>query len=388
MLSLAMVIKNEVLTLERTILQMKDYVDEIIIGLDSQSDDGSEEIVRKYADKVIPIHLSDELAAQKSVDDSKEWGFAKARNKVLDACNPDAWRLTLDGHELFKDPSRIPAALAHAVSMGGDAIQVSVNMNPGNIGLSSNRFKSFRFIDPQMRYKHALHNSLKAHRVVACEDLEVLHLNIEQAQEDRDARVAQRVAVNIPQFKKEVVQNPKNVRGWRYLGAAYLEAKEFKKAAHAYTQALSYLELPRQRYMFHIWAALSEGSDGRKDYAQNHLEAAIVCWPERVEAYYYFGEIAYTDGDNLKAIEWLEQGVKCSFPKEADDQNIFMYEFQRYDLLAAAYGNTGQYEKAIEMAKRALAAVPDPRVARNIQAWQWELDHSEPEPLILREASS
>jgi len=90
----------------------------------------------------------------------------------------------------------------------------------------------------------------------------------------------------------------------------------------------------------------------------------------------------------LKAIEWLEQGVKCSFPKEADDQNIFMYEFQRYDLLAAAYGNTGQYEKAIEMAKRALAAVPDPRVARNIQAWQWELDHSEPEPLILREASS
>ena len=51
-IALAMILKNEAETVEKAIESVLSFVDEIVVGIDENTSDSTEEIVRKYTDKV------------------------------------------------------------------------------------------------------------------------------------------------------------------------------------------------------------------------------------------------------------------------------------------------------------------------------------------------
>ena len=97
-LSLAMIVKDEVATLEKCLATATPYVDEVVI-VDTGSTDGTRAIARQYADEYDEITWPD--------------SFSKARNHSLSMVSSDYF-IFLDGDEYIEEPAswrRIRSAL-------------------------------------------------------------------------------------------------------------------------------------------------------------------------------------------------------------------------------------------------------------------------------------
>lgn len=86
-LSFTMPVKDEAADIERVLASFRGAADEIVIGIDDQTTDDTEEIVKLYADKIFTF--------------TWEKSFCKARNHCIERCTSD-WIFMSEGHESLK----------------------------------------------------------------------------------------------------------------------------------------------------------------------------------------------------------------------------------------------------------------------------------------------
>jgi len=398
MLSLAMIVQNEVQTIERTIASVKEYVDEVVVGMDVTSSDGTREIVERLADKVLDIHLSDELAKKGSIDVDPNWGFSKARNAVFDACKEDNWRLVLDGHETILNPERMKEAFETAKKTGCDGVEIWMHFEPHN-GIPQRMFGTTRFMAPSVRYNNPQHNVAVTRRLHVDHAVVVEHRKSDQAPEDKKARDAQRSDATIKGFEQEVKEKPSNARSWFYLGNAYKENGLYGKAINAYQECLKFSAWNEERwharanmgacYSYLDYAERVKAEKIKDPKHKNKAEEKAffnrVCareqfvlaleeFPAMAEAYYWLGDLAYKQRRYREAEVWLKQCVELPMPNCKLFMSPKVYLSDRYDLLAMVYSHLGQYGRAIDFARKALEAAPNERIEKNIRVWREHLD--------------
>ena len=196
-ISLVMIVKNEENGLERAILSCKDFVDKILISVDSKSNDKTLEIARKYADKVI-IH---------------EWenDFSKARNNLQQYVETK-WCLMLDGHEYVKEYSNLEKALEQDV----EGLFVKIEMEDGFSFYFPRIYKS------SVRYKMAVHNYPDCKTTHPYPDFIIVHDRLHlQSKEAIEERGKQRKEMVFNILHGNLAKNKKDSRSLFYLAQQY-----------------------------------------------------------------------------------------------------------------------------------------------------------------------
>jgi len=370
MISLAMIVKNEAQTIERTITSVRDYIDEVIIGLDSESSDDTEEIIQHLADKVIPIHLSEELSIKGPINGHTDWGFSKARNTILDSCKQDNWRLILDGHETLTNPKELPTLVKKAKTKGYDAIEMNVDFEPAADNIPNSTFLNVRVLAPSVVYENPIHNLPKNKNAFITDAVKVIHRKSDQAKEDKLARDAQRSNANVDGLKKKAKEDPTNARTWFYLATSYKENGKFQEAADNYEECLKHSVWGEERWhcLYNIGVCYNCLKNEPK--AREHFTLAVEESPFMVEAYYQLGEMAYRKKNYREAELWFLRCTELNTPICKLFLDTRTYLVRRYDSLSMTYNHLGQYGRAIEYAKKALEAAPNARISKNIDVWQ------------------
>ena len=374
-IALAMIVKNEARTIERSILAVLPIIDQIVIGIDAASDDGTREIVKRFACRMIDTRLTEELAAKCSVDGDPDWGFSKARNQVLDACDPKAWCLILDGHEVLRSKaSELSEAIDKAAFLGCDGVEIKVAFDRDADGIPQIIFDSVRVLAPGVRYINPQHNAPVIKKRHSAPQIMIDHLKSEQNPADKKARDIQRADANIIGFENEVKESPGNARAWFYLGNAYRENRRHDDAVLAYERCLERSKWNEERWHSRVNAGRCLSALGRDEQARDQFVLALEEYPAMAEAYYYLADLAYRHKRYREAEAWLLKCASLPVPQCRLFLNLRVYLIDRYDLLSMVYNHTGEYLKAIEQAEIALRAAPIARIQRNIEIWREHLN--------------
>ena len=376
MISLAMIAMNEVLTIERTIESAREYVDEVIVGLDKNSDDGTEEIVNRLADKVISINLSHELEQREELfvkQPKRDWGFCKARNDVFKECDPDSWRLVLDGHEILHCGDQMQEAINEALAKGCDGVEFVVAFEPDEDGVCENTFGSVRLMAPNVRYKNPIHNVPMTKNVFQAHDIFVEHRKQDQALADKQARDAQRAEANIEGLRCKLRVDGDDARSWFYLANTYKENGRWDEAIRAYQEYLKFSKWSEERWHARVNMGTCYSALGDMEQARIQFVEAIEEFPLMAEAYYYLGDLAYKQKHYREAQVWLEKCIKMEQP----DCKLFVYpkvyKVNRHDLLSMVYHHLKIFDKAIEQAEIALESTSNERIKKNVRTWREHL---------------
>lgn len=368
-----MIVKNEALTVERTIQSVREYVDEVVVGLDTESNDGTEEIVRRLADRIIDINLSKELAKKGPLERNTEWGFAYARNVTLGQCKKGNWRLILDGHEAILNPELMAEKIEDAKSTSCDGIEITVNFEPDDNGIPQMSFGSTRLVGPGVLYRNSIHNVPAVAATYQAHGILVEHRKQDQAIEDKKARDVQRADANIEGFRKKLRIEGDDSRSWYYLATAYKESARHTEAVKAFEECLKFSKWNEERWHARVNMGTSLLHLGERNGARSQFAQALEEFPPMAEAYYYLGDMAYKEQRYREAQVWLEKCIELEQP----DCKLFVdprvYLVGRYDLLSMVYNHLGQFGKAIEQAEKALRSAPNERIEKNVRIWREQL---------------
>ena len=109
-ITLAIMARNAGRTLEGAISPLVPYVDEIVVLLGGESEDNTEEIARRYTEKVIPFEWCDD--------------FSAARNALMSHCTSD-WIFWIDADDEVENPRLLPTVAATADRSDLGAVQMA-----------------------------------------------------------------------------------------------------------------------------------------------------------------------------------------------------------------------------------------------------------------------
>ena len=380
-ISVASIIRNEVQTLRKTIETVRPFVNKVVIGLDEDSTDGTDVIVKEVADTLISTKLNKELAAKAPSDPSvsADWGFSRARNLVFDACPPEDWRLVLDGHETVKNPERMQAIVDEAIKNNADGVEVMIHFEPGPDGIPALIYPQIRFMSPKVRYANPIHNVPVVERLILAHDFVIVHNKAKQAVEAKMERDIQRADANINGLKARVAESPKDARSWFYLATAYKESGIWQEAIGAFTEYLKHSVWPEERWHARTGMGISYAHLDDILNARKQFSLAIEEYPAYAEAYFYLADFAYKENCFREARVFLEACIQMPLPPKA---RLFVspriYMVDRHDKLSMVYHHLGMYKEAIEQAEIILKVAPSPRVENNIKCWTAALNQPKP----------
>ena len=149
-LALVMIVKNEEKGLERAVNSCRDFVDEIVIAVDSSSTDNTEKIAAKLATKLKILEWND--------------NYAEARNFAAEGVKSD-WILFLDGHEFVKNSPNIQQHL----NCDCDGLLTTVEMETGS------QFRNPRIYKNGCKFSNAVHERIDSKKVLPYLDFIVKH---------------------------------------------------------------------------------------------------------------------------------------------------------------------------------------------------------------------
>lgn len=108
-ITLAIMARNAGDTLDAAIGPVQSFVDEIVVLLGGESDDDTEQIARKYTDKVVPYHWKDD--------------FSDARNVLFSHCTSD-YIFWIDADDVAENPEKLRDIAADADRNGWGSVQL------------------------------------------------------------------------------------------------------------------------------------------------------------------------------------------------------------------------------------------------------------------------
>ena len=354
MISLGMIVRNSEATLAQCLESVAPYVDEIVIGLGGESTDSTEEIARKFTDKVFQLEWNDD--------------FSEARNQVLSKITGDYY-LWLDaddelegGQYLRELPLEFPET---------DAFYWGYEYSHDETGATTCYLVRERLIKltPEWKWVGAVHEVFMGppdHRRMLVRNMLVRH----HQQEKADARRN----LSILYSQLEASEPNPDPRILAYLGSENAGRGNYGEAILHLRRYIRLSGWDEEKYQAqHRIADIYRVMGEFKKARQADFEA-ITIRPDWPDAYLGLAETSYHEGKYRETIEWTKAAGTKPPPETFMIVNPRDYDFTPQVILGLAYAQLQDYEMALENFKNAYDIIPDEKVAFNLQTVKTELE--------------
>ncbi len=341
-LSLGMFVKNEAKGLETAILSCINFVDEIVILVDSKTDDKTLEIAKLYG----------EVAKNFDWEDS----FSKARNLVQSFITLP-WVLILDGHE-FVDQT---LDLDKALEWKGDGLMTKIRLEGGF------EFDFPRIIRKEVQWEFDVHNNAMVKKPKMYSEFVIQHDRDNfQTQEAADIRAKQRTTMIQEKMFADIKKNKKDPRPYFYLGELFFSLKEYKKAMKYWKKYLKYSEVEQERWLvcFNIAGC----------YSQRSLYPLVFRWLKKAEKELPGRwEVEKAMGVNYLFLNDYESAVthltlSLGGPTERVVYSPWPFDlFDTWEKIATCYRRLNKPHEALVALKRALKNTKSSKNIKNIE---------------------
>jgi len=343
--SLCMIVRDEAETLQRAIESVRSVVDEVVIGIDDQSTDASEEIARQSTDKVHRFKWRD--------------SFAAARNEMLAHSTGD-WVLILDGHEVLRE-SCVPLfrKMLENLPEDTDAVGFRVQMDAGDNNVYGIQLRLFRN-HGRLRYTGDVHNVVECdkEKTIGFADIVIDHFRTAR---NRELREKQRNEMVPRKMREALAKNPRHTKALYYLGMHAQERRDYRQAIEYYRRYLKCSDHPEERYkvIWQLGRALYQA--GEKQAPKETFFAGIRERWDLPECYVALGDMALHE----KKYDEAEHYFKLAVDRRLRLSGVFFshdfYTSLPYHKLCEVYERSGRYYEAIVTAEKFLciANLPD-----------------------------
>ncbi len=316
-----MIVKNEEKGLARAIESCRDFVDEIVISIDTATTDKTEEIARQYADVVKFYHWQDD--------------FSAARNFAHEGVKSD-WILFLDGHEYVEKSPK----LAEHLTLDCDGLLCTIEMENGM------QFRNPRIYKNGVQFVGAYHEMQALTNRLPYIEFLVKHdrtggQNLSAALE----RNAQRDNLLPRIMGEQIKKDPKNRHALFHLALYWQGRGQFKKAIKLQNQTLKISPYKGERWYIFFNRAICQLALNRCFRAFWSISRADDETPDRWESSKLKGLIFYQRRKFAKAIEAFIESFKIN----TGDQTYKPWprdEGGTWNLIGECFYALGQYYQA------------------------------------------
>jgi SAM-dependent methyltransferase len=350
LVSLVMIAKDEEKGLEQAVLSCIEFVDNIVISVDSKSSDTTLKIASLYADE-LKTHVFD--------DD-----FSKARNSAHEGVKTK-WILFLDGHEYVAKSENLEKFL----DLDVEGLLVPVEMENNFI------FHNARFYKTGVHFEGKVHEQQQCKNTYFYPDFLIKHNRFNaQSDESISARYQQRDDMVPRILGEELKKNPKNIRALFHLAIHCQSKKEYKKALAFYRRYLKLSKNPQERWVVLFHCCLCQMVLGRKRRAFWCASRAEKEMPGRWEIQKLKGMMFFESKKYTKALEFLNSSFHENpfsvlyrpMPREdAGTWNLIgecffnIYNFDKASIAFARASELAKDEKQKEFFKQRAALMRD-----------------------------
>lgn len=320
-LALVMVVKNEEKGLEKAILSCKDFVDEIVIAVDSSSSDRTLEIASQYTKNVKRFNWCDD--------------FAWARNFAHENVKSD-FILFLDGHEFVVDYT----SLDFALEKGFDAFLVTVRMDNGM------EFRAPRIYKNGLQFEGKVHEKIQCQHPLDYSKFVIQHDRLNgQSKSASEIRTTQRDEQMGRIMLEQIKKDPSDVRSSFHLALFYESKGEYRKALKYQKLYLKHSQNEEQRWFVYFHRAICLSALNRHFFAFWAINKADDEIKHRWESEKMKGIICFDKGKYGKAIQYFVNSFNDN------EKNHFYKPWPRDDagtwnLIGESFYNLGVLDKA------------------------------------------
>lgn len=277
-----MIVKNEETFLEKCLLSVKDWVDEIII-VDTGSDDDSVNIAQRFTEKIY-FH-------------PWEGSFSKARNQALQYATGD-WIFQIDGDEELVDGSGI--ILRDTVNNAGNAdaflVALISTYSNGQRTARHNFERLFRN-NGVIHYESIVHNQVVGQTCTKPSKIEIMHYGYDLTDEKKANEKFVRTT-NL--LKQKIAEDFDDPMPHHYLGTSYLTRGFYQECIEETEKAIELAERAGDVHPGFLWshynAAISYYHLGDMKNAQHHALRAIRKFDGHMDSYYILTLVAFDEG--------------------------------------------------------------------------------------------
>ena len=328
-IALSMMVRSEEKGLEKAILSCIEFVDEIVISVDSKSNDGTLKIAERYGD-VVKKHVW-------------ENDFGKARN-FTDEGIKSKWILSLDGHEFVEEYPNLAEKLKQDV----DGLYITVKMEGGDTFVNTRIYKAGQ------PWSHAIHNTVKVETTEKYTGFVIVHDRAggqsPKSTQERMEQVRDTMGVEL---KKELKIPGCEVRALFYLARYYRQFREWKKAIKYYKKYLKKSPHKSEKWLCAYEAGMISNGIRKPTLALKFFNMANEAIPNRWEILKRIG-LTYVSFESYeKAVDYLVESLHENTdefrfnPEERNDGHT-------WDNIGICFFHLGKYFEAKTAWERAI----------------------------------
>jgi len=397
-ISVAIIAYNEAERLMDTLKSVQGLADQIVIGIDTRTDDETRQIARTFEAEVFELEWKDD--------------FAGARNQCIDRCTGD-WIFMLDGHEVLAMSWQTPKEGVKIVSMifgngetenyycnnpcefikpilskapdNIDLYSIQVDMQPfmGELPLYSfMQSKIFRN-KPEIRYTNKVHafigrESVPADRRSHIPDVACKHLPSVKKTEVAEKRHKN---INMPSFKEQIPEI-KDVYGllelrmlYQYANALFSIGDKDKavemlqKHRKACLSNTSHNEPINHGEYFSVLLSLADyyRQNGMNNFSYLYAMQAHTLMTDRAEPLVALGMCCMNTGDHERAKTHFKQAIDLDVPEcPIGMVRVADYTWRPLMGMAVCEANLENIGEAARCAEAVLKYDPDNKTAKEI----------------------
>ena len=334
LVSLVMIVKDEEKGLERAVFSALEFVDNIVVSVDSKSQDKTKEIAELYADK-LKTHIFE--------DD-----FSKARNDAHEGVKTK-WCFFLDGHEYIARKENLEKYLALDV----DGLLVSIELENGLT------FPNPRFYRTGLKFEGKLHEKQQCKKVELYRDFLIKHDRLgTQTKEIILERQKQRDEMTPRIFNEQLKKDPKNIRALFHLGLFYQSRGKFKEAISNYNRYLKFSKNIQERWFVFFQRCMCFSALGKKFRAFFSISRADWELKGRWETKKIKGMLLFQKKKYQQALEYFVASFDPT-PFDTLYRPLVRDDAGTWNLIGECFYNLGNYDKANSSFNRAAELTTD-----------------------------
>ncbi len=357
-LTLCMTVANEAASLERAVASVADYVDEIVIGVDTRSSDGTAAIASRVSSR------SFEFTETSPPD------FRRMRNNAMARVHTD-WALVLDGHEWIEGAELIREALETTAW----SIEIQTLYEP-----DEQRIPALAFAFPRLHRRHVRFAGAAAHEEVTTPlDRRVSRPEIKVWHERKPgvaavARTAEKSGAELDVLRAAWLQRG-DTRALFYLANGLRESGRYREAIEAYRRYLGLSQFEDEAWQARLYLARCLTAVEEFPAAVDTFEHAICAAPERAEAPVGLGHVLLAQGDARRAAAWFRMAAGLPEPKGCRMfVEVPVYRWGAWHGLALALDRLGDNEGAAAAERQAYERGAGEWARQNVDWWRSRIE--------------
>jgi glycosyltransferase involved in cell wall biosynthesis len=280
-LTLVMCVKNEEKGLEKAILSVRDFVDEIVICIDDSTTDQTELIARRYTGNVRFFKWCDDFSAMRN--------FAHSGVK-------SDWIIFIDGHEYVENGDKIKNVL----NTKNNGLIVPIKMDNGVV------FPGLRIYRNGLHFQGGVHEVVLCNTVTSVSGFTIIHDRVNYCSaETSKARDFQRDAQMPRILFKDLEKNKKDICAAFHLGLYFQSHGQNKQAIKYYKIYLKYSLDPFQRWYVYFNLSFCHLALGNFFRAFISARSADKETPNRWEVNRLYGMIFMAKRQYARAVSYF-----------------------------------------------------------------------------------